>query len=65
MEATQMSIDRWMDKEIVVYIYNGIPLNIKKNTFESILVRWMKLEPAIVSKMSEIEKQILYINIYS
>ena len=65
MEATQMSIDRWMDKEIVVHIYNGIPLNIKKNTFESILVRWMKLEPAIVSKMSEIEKQILYINIYS
>ena len=24
VEATQMSIDRWMDKQNVVYTYNGI-----------------------------------------
>ena len=24
METTQVSIDGWMDKEVVVYIYNGI-----------------------------------------
>ena len=30
MEATQMSIHRWMDKEIVVHIYNGILLSYKK-----------------------------------
>ena len=29
MEATQMSINRWMDKD-VVYIYNGISLSNKK-----------------------------------
>ena len=30
MEATWMSIDRWMDKEDVVHIYNGILLSHKK-----------------------------------
>ena len=30
MEATWMSIDRWMDKEVVVYIHNGILLRNKK-----------------------------------
>ena len=30
METTSMSIDGWMDKEDVVYIYNGIILSHKK-----------------------------------
>ena len=29
---------------------------IKKNTFESVLMRWMKLEPIIQSEVSEKEK---------
>ena len=29
-EATYVSSDRWMDKENVVYIYNGILLSHKK-----------------------------------
>ena len=29
---------------------------IKKNAFESILMRWMKLEPIIQSEVSQIEK---------
>ena len=29
---------------------------IKKNTFESVLVRWMKLEPIIQSEVSQKEK---------
>ena len=38
-------------------------LAIKKNTFESILMRWMNLEPIIQSEVkSERERQILYIN---
>ena len=36
---------------------------IKRNTFESVLMRWMSLESIIQSK-SEREKQILYINAY-
>ena len=29
-EATQMSVNIWMDKEVVVYMYNGIVLSHKK-----------------------------------
>ena len=31
MGATQMSTDRWTDKEDVVYLYNGYYSAIKKN----------------------------------
>ena len=44
-----------MDKKAVEYIHNGI-LAIKKNAFESILMRWMKLEPIIQSEVSQKEK---------
>ena len=45
-----------MDKEVVVYIHNGILLSCKKkNAFESVLMRWMKLEP-IQSEVSQKEK---------
>ena len=36
----------------------------KKNTFESVLMRWMKLEPIIQSKVSQIKTPIQYINAY-
>ena len=37
----------------------------KKNTFESVLMRWMKLEPVIQSEVSQKEKnQYSNINIY-
>ena len=44
-----------MNKEVVVHIHNGI-LVIKRNTFESVLVRWMNLEPVIQSELSHKEK---------
>ena len=38
---------------------------IKKNTFESVLMRWMKLEPIIQSEVSHKEKQyIILTHIY-
>ena len=38
---------------------------INKKAFESILIRWMKLEPIIHSEVNQKEKhQIQYINIY-
>ena len=45
-----------MDKELVVHIHNGIYSAIKGNTFESILMRWMNLEPIIQSEVSPKEK---------
>ena len=45
-----------MDKNAVVHIHNGILLSYKKNAFESVLMRWMKLEPVIQSEVSQKEK---------
>ena len=45
-----------MDKKAVVHIHNGVLLSIKNNTFESVLMRWMKLEPIIQSEVSQKEK---------
>ena len=44
-----------MDKKAVVHIYNGVYSAIKKNTFESVLMRWMKLEPIIQSEVNQKE----------
>ena len=40
-----------------MYVYiMGYYSAIKKNTFESVLMRWMKLEPIIQSEVSQKEK---------
>ena len=39
----------------MVHIYNGI-LAIERDTFESVLVRWMKLELVILSEVSQKDK---------
>ena len=40
----------------MVHMDNGIFLNYKKNTFESVLMRWMKLEPIVQREVSQKEK---------
>jgi len=50
-----MSIDRWMDKEVVVCIHNGM-LAIKRNTFNLVLMEWVNLESIIHSEVSQKEK---------
>ena len=40
----------------MVYIHNGILLSYKKNAFDSVLMRWMKLKPIIQSEVSQKEK---------
>ena len=41
--------------EVVVHIHNGI-LIIKRNAFESVLMRWMNLEHIIQSEVYQKEK---------
>ena len=41
------------DKDDVVHVYNGILLSHKRNTFESVLMRWMNPEPIIQSEVSQ------------
>ena len=50
-----MSINRWVDKEDVVYIHNGI-LVIKNNEIMSFAATWMDLEIIILHEVSETEK---------
>ena len=45
----------------MVHIYNGILLSHKKNEFESVLVRWMNLEPVIQSEVSQKKKNKYHI----
>ena len=43
------------------YMYNGILLSHKRDAFESLLVRWTKLEPIIQSEVSQKEKDKYHI----
>ena len=51
-----MSVNIRMDKEVVVRIHNGTLLSYRKDTFESVLMRWMNLETIIQSEVSQKEK---------
>ena len=58
------SADEWIRKLWYIYTMEYYSA-IKKSTFESVLMRWMKLEPMIQSEVSQIEKApIQYTNTY-
>ena len=58
------SADEWIRKLWYIYIM-GYYSAIKKNTFESVLTRWMKLEPLIQNEVSQKKKTPLqYTNTY-
>ena len=52
----------------MVHIHNGILLSHKRNTFESVLVKWMNLEFVMQSEESQKGENnycVLYIYIYN
>ena len=49
------SADEWIRKLWYIYTIEYYSA-IKKNTFESVLMKWMKLQPIIQSKVSQKEK---------
>ena len=51
-----MSISRQMDKKAWCIYTTEYSSAIKKNAFESVLMRWMKLEPIIQSEVGQKEK---------
>ena len=57
------SADEWIGKLWYIYTMEYYSA-IKKNTFESVLMRWMKLKPIIQSEVSQKEKPIQYTNTY-
>ena len=58
-----MSIDRWMDKEDVIHIYNGILLSHKKEWNNAIAATWMDLEIIILSEVRQRKPNIIF-NLY-
>ena len=50
-----LSANEWIRKRWYIYTM-GYYSVIKKNTFESVLMRWMKLQPIIQSEVSQKEK---------
>ena len=49
-----------MDKKVVVIHTMEYYSAIKRDTFESVLMKWMNLEPGFQSKVSQKEKDIIY-----
>ena len=49
-----------MDKEVVVYLIQ-CNIVIKRNAFESVLIRWMNLEAIIQNEVSQKEKDKYHI----
>ena len=50
------SADKWMSKLWYIYTMEYYSA-IKKNSFESVLMRWMKLEPIIQTEVSQKDKE--------
>ena len=50
-----LSADEWIRKLWYIYTMEYYSA-VKKNTFESVLMRWMKLEPITQSEVSQKEK---------
>ena len=58
------SADEWIKKLLDMYTMEYYSA-IKWNTFASVLIRWMNLEPIIQSEVSQkVKKQISYTNTY-
>ena len=57
------SADEWIRKLWYIYTMEYYSA-IKKNSFELVLMRWMKLEPIIQSEVSHIKTPIQYTNTY-
>ena len=53
------SADKWIRKLWYMYTMEYYS-TIKKNTFESVLMRWMKLESIIQSEVSQKDKHSIY-----
>ena len=63
MDAYQVSFDRWMDKEDVVYLYNGV-LAIKKSEILPFAMTWMQLESIMLSEISQRKTKTIWFHSY-
>ena len=59
-----MSINRGMDKEDLVHMYNGILLSHKNNEIMSFATTWMGLEIIILSEVRQRKTNIIFYQLY-
>ena len=66
MEETHMPINRWMDKEDVVILWNEMEYYsvIKMHEITPFAVTWMSLESIILSEVSQTKTNILWYHFY-
>ena len=57
------STDEWIKKLWYIYTMEYYSA-IKRNAFESVLIRWMNLEPIIQSEVSQKDKYCILMHIY-
>ena len=58
LERIQMSLNRGMDTENVVYLYNGVLLlSYGKKGFMKFIGKWMDLEYIILSEVTQSQKE--------
>ena len=62
LEATKMSLSRWMNKQTVEHLYNGIPLGAKRNALSSYKKTWKKLKCILPSERRWPEKATYCMN---
>ena len=60
VEGASVSIERWMDKEDVVYLYNGIYSAIRNDKYLPFASMWIELEGIMLSEISQSEKDKHY-----
>ena len=59
VEGASVSIERWKDKDAVVYVYNGIFSAIRNDKYPP-FASWMELEDIMLSEISPSEKDKHY-----
>ena len=56
MEATLTSISEWMDKQIMMYPYNGLLFGLKKKGSSDVSMTWMNLEDILLGEINQSQK---------
>jgi hypothetical protein len=57
LERTQMSFNRGMDTENMVYLHNGVYTAIKNDEFRKFLGKWTEVENIILSEVTQSQKK--------
>ena len=52
-EATQVSTSKWMDKQNMVYTYNGMLFSLKKEGNSAVCYNMMNLEDIVLTEVSQ------------